>query len=136
MIALTESVDILEVCVESFNENTPYSEELNREQLDEGKKSDGGYLKDYSFATKRIKDKKGQQLDPPNLLDEGDFRAEIKHLAVGEDISYISTDYKFPLLVKRDGPAILGLNAESKMKLIPRLQETQQQILNKHYNIS
>lgn len=134
MITLTENVDVLDICVEAFNENSDYSEQLNREQLDEGKKADGTLIKEYAFITKELKYEEGKQIDPPNLRDKGGFQDNIKHFAVGEDISYISTDHKLPLLIDRDGPAILGISTESQVKLIPRLLKSQNRILKQIYS--
>lgn len=124
LIATLEALDIEEICAEAFNQNSDYSEQLNREQLDQGLLADGGKLPSYKVITQEIKRKKGQQTEPMNLEDTGDFRDGFVHQAQGTDIFYISTDSKFSMLSAIYGPQIMGLNHDSAVKLMPYNQKS------------
>lgn len=89
---------------------------LNREQLLEGKRSDGADMPDY------VPDSK--QPSAPGkitLFDTGDFHEGIEPMFSQEGIEMIGVDDKTPFLIAKY-PEILGLNKESRIKLVAHLK--------------
>jgi len=122
--AKLNSLDILKECENAFNANSEYSEDLNRQQLSQGVKSDGSLLPPYKPMTIMIKSNKGQQLDPMNLRDTEDYWKGMDHKASGGVIDFGNTDRKAGMLGQKFGEEIQGLNEDSIEKMIPRWQET------------
>ncbi len=117
-------LDILKECENAFNANSDYSEDLNRQQLSGGVKSDGGLLPPYKPMTILIKSKKGQQLDPTNLKNTEDFWLSMDHRASGGYIDFGNTDEKKGKLEGMFGEEILGLHPLSIEEMISRWQNT------------
>lgn len=133
MIALLESVDVEEVCDQSFKPHSDYAEDLNRQQLNEGMLSNGGFLPEYRRSTKERKAEEGKQTDPMNLKDEGDFQGSITTDTVKGQTYFVATDYKASMLAKTYSPAILGLSTKYKIIIKPVLQEAAHEYLQSNY---
>ena len=95
---------------EAFEDNKSVVEDLNIQQLQEGKRSDGQVLPDYSPASVEVYGK------PPGaikLFDEGDFYRGIT-LDVSENESELSgQESKTAELQFEFGEQIIGLSEES-----------------------
>lgn len=93
--------------------------EQQRLQLNQGLKSDGNYLPDYSF---RSVFQYGKPPGPIKLYDTGAFYRGI-NIDVREDIFILdSLDEKVTMLENRYGREILGLGAAAKVNYIRTLQ--------------
>lgn len=93
--------------------------EQQRLQLNQGLKSDGNYLPDYSF---RSVFQYGKPPGPIKLYDTGAFYRGI-NIDVREDIFILdSLDEKVTMLENRYGREILGLGVEAKVNYIRTLQ--------------
>ena len=95
-----------------------FIEELNREQLRSGERSDGSMMPPYSPRSKS-KNAPG----PIQLFDTGLFYSGIETAVDGDGIELIGTDSKTRKLKGKYGEMILGLNDESliilKKEMIP-----------------
>ena len=125
MIARVERLNIEQLCEDAFNLNSEIAEDLNREQLNEGEKSDETWISPYYHPiTLAYKEQEGQQTYPMNLRDSGDFQNEIVIQAAGGVISSISRDWKFETLANKWGENILGLSKSSISVLNQLIQPT------------
>ena len=106
----------LDVIVESVVVGSlPIIEELQREQLDAGRKSNGRrILPEYAESTIKRKIRKGQPTDRVTLKDKGVFYAGIKATFSRTDmmIDITSVDVKTKFLVEGYGAKIFGLNKD------------------------
>jgi hypothetical protein len=89
-------------------------EELNRDQLWQGTKSDRTkIIPPYAPSTIRRKKKKGQPYNRVTLKDTGQFYASIQAFVDQSGINISSTDFKTKFLKGRYGKEILGLSFPS-----------------------
>lgn len=99
---------------EAIIENAELIENLNRDQLSEGLRSDGSVLPDYSPVSVLM----GKPPGPIRLFDEGDFYEGINLSVFDDTIRFEGEDPKTEMLMSRYGNMILGLTEESKQELI------------------
>lgn len=99
-----------------------YIEELNRDQLAEGKRADGSNITPpYTNATVKRKRARGQQAEHVTLRDKGDFYESIFTEVYTKAFVLDASDEKTQELRDKYG-SILGLNQQSKEKLIQRIK--------------
>jgi hypothetical protein len=96
-------------------ESSEFIEELNRQQLSEGQRSDGSTLPDYSPTSVNLF---GKQPGPIKLFDEGDFYDGINVNVFDDEFRLDGEDEKTSMLIARYGDMILGLTEENKQVLI------------------
>ena len=107
------------VMADTLEANTQFIEDLNRAQLWAGIDADGQPIEpDYTDATVRIKQAKGQPTDRVTLKDTGAVYEEIFTEIFSRAFEMDSSDPKAEELKAKYGPAIFGLNAASKQRLI------------------
>lgn len=103
--------------------NAAFIENLNRAQLFDGKRSDGSEITpDYTPFTVALKSEKGQRTDRVTLRDSGDFYESVFSEVFDDYFQIKADDPKMAELTAKYGKAILGLNAESKDKLIAHIK--------------
>lgn len=90
----------------------PRMVELNIRQLDDGTKADGSSLPPYTPYSAQIKREKGQQTQPMNLEDTGDYKAAFKVKRFGNKKEIQSDDWKSAMLNDRYGE-VEGLTDEN-----------------------
>jgi len=90
ILAKLQAIDIDKEVQDAFNEEAYFAEDLNREQLMEGKGGDR-QMPDYSPTSVT---KYGKPAGPIKLFDEGNFQKGITYQAEGETIKALSTDRK------------------------------------------
>ena len=93
---------------------------LNKEQLQQGKRADGSELPAYSDAYARRKNK---PLKPKTLKDTGDFYKGFDAVFFNDYFEQFSRDWKGEILIKNWGEEIHGLTEQSKQELIPVINE-------------
>lgn len=119
LLAKMQKVDILLSAQIAMEKTADTATAIQREQLSEGKKSDGTEMPEYSF---RSVFQYNKDPGPIKLYDTGAFYRGIG-FDVRHDIYILeSDDNKTMMLKKRYGPDILGLNVESKQKYIVTLK--------------
>jgi hypothetical protein len=102
--------EVRSVLVATDNEIT----EANRDQLWEGKNSDGTLISPaYSDLTISMKFAKGQPGDRVTLRDTGAFYESFKVDVKNDTFEILATDSKAGLLMKKYGKMILGLSIDS-----------------------
>lgn len=113
--------DGLERIVEkAIDRQADYMVELNRDQLEDGMRSDGSQLPPYSPATVEIKNAKGQQTQPMNLRDTGSWQGRLHVKKYDKYMEIISDDPKEGKLIERFGENIEGLTDENIDKVRDR----------------
>lgn len=108
-------------------ENAAFIEDLNREQLSQGERSDGSILPPYAPVSVAM----GKPPGPIRLFDEGDFYEGINLSVFDDKMVFTGEDEKTPMLIERYGQMILGLSDESietllnyiKPQILRKLQE-------------
>lgn len=114
LIKRLTSIPTTDFVREIVEENKPYLEDKNTEQLNAGMSSDGSNIyPPYSPFTKAIKAAKGQPFDRVTLKDEGDFHSSIKAQAEANGFTMKATDWKAEGLQIVYGEEILGLSEDS-----------------------
>lgn len=93
-------------------------EELNRDQLSRGERSDGSLLPDYSPTSVSM----GKPAGPIRLFDEGYFYGGINASIFDDRITFDGEDEKTGMLVQKYGEMILGLNDQSLQILIDTIK--------------
>lgn len=119
MLKRLESVDLRLSMSVAMEETAAAAVREQKEQLQQGLKSDDTYLPDYSF---RSVFQYNKPPGPIRLYDTGDFYRGIL-FDVRQDIFILeSADNKTPMLKQRYGPDILGLGTEAKNEYILTLR--------------
>lgn len=90
-------------------------EELNRDQLRQGKRSDGTSLPDYSQNSVNYF---GKPEGAIKLFDTGDFYESLDISYFDDRMVFDDTDEKTHMLVEKYGQMIFGLSEENKLKVI------------------
>jgi hypothetical protein len=90
-------------------------EELNREQLMKGERSDGTKLPPYTPSYAKRKNK---PLTPKTLKDKGDFQEEIFTTFFEKSFNVESNDWKSEFLESNWGKKIFGLSDKNKERLL------------------
>lgn len=110
-------VDMIEEILEPMTDEI---EEMNREQLREGERSDGSFLPNYSYnTTQRNPNKQGRI----KLLDTGAFYKSIFAAANLGILEIDAKDSKTELLKSEYGELIVGLHPTNMNDLIKRIAE-------------
>lgn len=113
-----QAIDLNKEIVAILRDNTDAMADLNREQLQEGKRDDNSMIDPpYAKLTIEIKKQKGQPWDHVYLRDTGDFWARIRYFITGKRIYALDSDEKTKKLLDKydDGSAsVLGLTKENK----------------------
>jgi hypothetical protein len=113
--AAIERIDPRKLYLQSAQEIKDLALDLNRLQLQaEGVDSEGKKLGQYSPATKRIKQAKGQDISHITLLDTGEFQGKLFLDTKQLPIFIGSKDSKTPKIFKRFGPGVLGLTERNE----------------------
>lgn len=99
---------------EGFTEFDSVAEDLNIEQLEEGERSDGTSLPNYSPTSVAVY---GKQPGPMTLRDTGAFHKSIKLKANANEADLYATDQKTEYLKDTYGEEIIGLSEESLEEL-------------------
>lgn len=90
-------------------------QELNQEQLMQGKRSDGTELTAYTSAYAKRKNK---PLKPKTLNDTGKFHDQIFPTFFEKNFNIESFDWKSDIMEWANGKKIFGLTPENKLKLL------------------
>lgn len=117
--ATREDINIL--VGEVLSENAVTIEELVRVQLDEGQRSDGSSLPDYSIGSVK---KFGKKPGPMTLEKTGAYKRHILFQARGTQVAFGSTDPKAGKLEKkygRPGAPLIALTPEHRDLVIERI---------------
>lgn len=101
---------ILEGIQKAFVDNDSIVEDLNIEQLDNGKRSDGVILPDYSPVSVEVY---GKPEGPIKLKDTGAFRRGISVKIDDSRAELVGKDSKTQMLKDDYGDEIIGLSEES-----------------------
>lgn len=139
LVALSDKLktlnrDLREYAEQIIEANAEKIEELNLQQLYDGKDADGNDITpEYAESTKRIKRKKGQPTNRVTLNDKGDFYQGIKLKKVQNIYELVGTDSKSKILEAKYGDRIIDLSEESKGVLVneillPAMEEKIKQI--------
>jgi hypothetical protein len=122
-----KALDTGKVINDSIDETLPVIEELNRARMQEGIRSDGSVMPNYSFISVT---EYGYPDGPIKLKDTGAFQAAIIAERQGEEIIQTSTDDKTNMLVEAYGEEIFGIlgvkifrNEYKDESLLPAIQE-------------
>lgn len=107
-----------------------FIEELNRQQLAEGQRSDGTSLPDYSPTSINVF---GKPPGPIKLFDEGDFYEGINANIFNDEFRIEGEDEKTAMLIARYGEMILGLSEENKQVLIDHIRPVIIDLIRKFY---
>jgi hypothetical protein len=115
-------LDVTKVAAESVDETKEVIADLNVEQMQSGKRSDGSEtLPKYTPFTIRMKQLKGQPFDRVTLYDTGDFQNAISVQMQGLKVIIDSSDPKTQNLEDKYNSGkgeIFGLNDEFKKEYI------------------
>lgn len=110
----------------SIDQTLPEFLDLNVEQLNEGKRSDGtDILPSYTDFTVKIKKEKGQPFDRVTLKDTGQFQSMITGKVAGNKVIIDSSDPKTSALEKKYATSkgkLFGLSQEKKKTYIKDLR--------------
>lgn len=102
----------------SIIERSELIEELNRQQLSRGERSDNSILPNYSPFSVEL----GKPSGPIQLFDEGDFYEGINANIFDDEIRIEGEDEKTAMLISKYGQMILGLTEENKQILIEAIR--------------
>ena len=103
--------DILQIVIMEYND---LFVELNKKQLDKGKKSDGSYTSPYSSRWEKTRKEFGLQTKVKDLDFFGDFKANMFTAPSGRFYTeFNSSDEKTGRLIAMEGKEIFGLDEES-----------------------
>jgi hypothetical protein len=95
-------------------------EDLNRNQLTQGKRSDGSQLPPYTPAYAK---RKGKALTPKTLNDTGTFHNEIFTTFFEKSFNVESNNWKSDIIESNWGQKIFGLTDENKRKLAEMIRD-------------
>lgn len=119
-------LDILRESQRSISETLPELLDLNVEQMNEGKRSDGSdILPSYTDFTIQMKKEKGQPYDRVTLRDTGKFQSAINGNVTGGKVIVSSSDSKVDALEKKYSTQkgkLFGLAKEKKKVYIKDLR--------------
>jgi hypothetical protein len=99
-----------------LNEEAEYIENLNKEQLEFGKRADNTNMPEYAPITIKWKQQFGGGIKGGGLIslyDSGDFWGAFWAKAYNNQLNMWSDDFKTQELVSRYGEQIFGLNDEN-----------------------
>ena len=113
------SLDIHRAVKTTLGEGRELMLDLNRDQLMQGKRSDGSDITpEYTYFTRLRKMEQGANPDVVSLYDTGDFQREM-YLDVGNDTLEIdSMDDKSSELKDKYGEGIFGLDDTSRKEYV------------------
>lgn len=111
MINKVKALDTDKVIDEAIDETLPDIEDINRERMLDGVKSDGSVMPNYSFISQTVY---GYPDEPIKLKDTGAFQAGITAKRQGDKIVQTSTDSKTDMLTERYGEEIFGTGGSYK----------------------
>lgn len=111
--------DVHRIVKTSLGENRELMLDLNRDQMMQGKRSDGSDITpEYTYFTRLRKMEQGANPDVVSLYDTGDFQRDM-YLDVGSDTLEIdSIDKKSDDLKAKYGEKIFGLGNNSREQYI------------------
>lgn len=124
--------DIPILIAEVLEENKEAIEQMNREQLDRGERSDGSQLPDYSPVSVS---KYGKRPGPMTLEKTGAFKSRITLKTHSNFAELIGLDPKTGMLEARYDLTIIGVNEENleRVKFEILLPGLQNKILAKYF---
>jgi len=105
----------LNLAKEFVTDNGFFFEELNREQLEKGQRSDNTFLPNYSNNSEN--QKRGRAGEPIKLFDTGDFYKGMDAVATNTGARIENRDSKDNKLSDNYGENIKGLSEESIQKV-------------------
>ncbi len=105
-------------------------EELNRDQLSQGERSDETLLPNYSPTSVAM----GKPPGRIRLFDEGDFYEGINASIFDDKITFQGEDEKTGMLISKYGEMILGLNQKNLQILINTIKPELITEVRKFYN--
>lgn len=115
MLRRFERVSLTELTTDAMEQESDNITQLNRDQMNEGKLSDGSFIKPpYKQITRQHKAIKGQVFNVVTLRDTGEFQSRMFLQIRGTSFDFNSTDWKAPSLEDKYSPLIYGLTNESK----------------------
>lgn len=106
MLRKVEALDTDKVINQSIDETAEALEEINRQRMNEGVKSDGSTMPKYSFISQTVY---GYPDTAIKLKNTGAFQRSITVKREGDKIVQTSTDEKTELLVDKYGEEIFGV---------------------------
>lgn len=107
------------VMAEVIEQHDELIADLNRQQLEQGIRSDGSPIEpDYTRATVAIKQSKGQPTDKVRLYDTGSFYGSLFVNLFDNAFVLDATDSKAPELTAKYGDKILGLTPANRALLV------------------
>lgn len=109
----------MDLVEQTLEELEPYILELNKEQLKEGRTSDGGYMPLYSDNSLKLKQSQNKSIFSGRvaLYDEGDFWKKMFISVYKGKIEFGSDDSKAEMLETEYGNLIYGVDRPN-MKLL------------------
>jgi len=127
MLARIESIDVEQICEDTFNANAEIAKELNIEQLERGEGSKT-YMPDYSNTSVNMF---GKPRGGIRLYETGDFYKGINFEAVSGVVHAYSTDDKSDMLeTEYSNAQPLGLSSDSIIEMNKVNQPTMVEFVN------
>lgn len=111
LLKKVQALDTDKVINEAFEKTTGALEDINRERMLDGVRSDGSIMPNYSFISQTVY---GYPNEPIKLKATGAFQRSIIVKVQGNSIIQESTDKKNDMLVERYGEEIFGTGGDYK----------------------
>jgi len=111
LLKKVQSLNTDKVINDAFDNTMDAYEEINRERMQDGVRSDGSTMPNYSFISQTVY---GYPDEPIKLKATGAFQAGLEAKRNGDSIGITSTDSKSDMLEDRYGEEIFGTGGAYK----------------------